>query len=307
MKYTKAIYLSKLFERNPEFKERFDYSEMVYRNAAVKIRIRCREHEYFEILPGDHRSGLLGCKACAKKQRAQSLTEKYGVDNYFKRNDLIQSAMQKKHGVTNPGLLPNHREKIRKTNIERYGVEWITSLPEIQEKTKKTNLKRFGVDHPMKDPIRAKQATATKVANGGFNQSNTSKEATQFILNYIQQKGYDLSQCAFAYQDQLHEWGLYHSGRWVLFDLVVFHPGHRGDKNHIIEILEYHGPFHYHDADVSSRGDDLAYPWKTNKTTIRESVNRDREKEVLAKSLTSNFTVVWAGREDANTKEEGDV
>lgn len=302
MRYTKERYLANLFLRNPGFEKRFDYSDTEYNNSSTKIRIRCRIHDtYFEILPGDHRSGLLGCKDCAKEQKKKTMLEKYGVDNYFKRTDLVKEAMQKKYGVTNPGLLPSHKEKVIRTCIRKYGVEAITQLDHIQEKTKRTNLKRYGCERPMQNSSISKKAVATKIRNGGFTKSNSSKAATEFILQYINEKGYELEQCAFALDDTMHEWGIYHERKWFLFDLTVFELGKRGNKNHIIEILEYHGPFHYTESDVATRGKDKAYPWKSNNTTIRESFERDKEKERLAKSLTSNFTIFWAHNK------EGDV
>ena len=40
------------------------------------------------------------------------------------------------------------QEKIRKTCLERYGVEKIRLIPGSEEKRKKTNLKRYGVENP---------------------------------------------------------------------------------------------------------------------------------------------------------------
>jgi len=147
----------------------------------------------------------------------------------------------------------------------------------------------------MKNKDISAKAAATKVANGGFDKSNSSKEATEYIRKYIQQKSYNINQCAYAdYDIGLHEWGIYKNGRWILYDLVVFEPECRGDKEKIIEILEYHGPFHYDMEEVKIRGESKAYPWKTNNITIKESYDRDIEKELIGRTLTSNYVVVWS-------------
>ena len=46
---------------------------------------------------------------------------------------------------------PKMIEKVRRTNIERYGVDNPFKSKEIQEKIKRTNIKRYGVDNPMKN------------------------------------------------------------------------------------------------------------------------------------------------------------
>ena len=163
----------------------------------------------------------------------------------------------------------------------------------IRQKAEETNINRYGAKVPTQNKAIAEKGTATKIANGSFTKSNASKEATMYINDYILNKGYSIEQCAFANDDKgLHEWGIYHNGRWILYDLVVFEEGHRGNKDKIIEILEYHGPFHYTDEDLKFRGDAKAYPWKSNNTTIAESVARDNEKEMLGRTLTNNYTII---------------
>ena len=231
----------------------------------------------------------------ATARRKISNIEKYGVDNIFKRTDLIELAMIEKHGVRNPGLMPEHVAKIKKTSIERYGIQWAALTDEAVEKRKHTNFEKFGVEFPMQLKSISEKATATKIERGGFTKSNSSKEATLFIRQYVQERNYDLEQCAFADVEYgLHEWGVHHNGKWVLYDLVVFQKGHRGNKTKIIEILEYHGPFHYTEQDVIDRGGDKAFPWKSSHTTIMESVNKDRLKEKLARELTMDYNIIWA-------------
>lgn len=180
-------------------------------------------------------------------------------------------------------------------------MEWAASHPTVNESRKKTNLEKYGVDYPMQNPIISKKSVKNKIANGGFTKSNSSAEATNFIKNYIKQNNYELEQCAFADEYLgLHEWGIYHNGRWILYDLVVFEKGFRGNKDKIIEILEYHGPFHYSAKEVEQKGNNRAYPWKSNKTTIKESYQRDLEKEILGKTMTQKYIVI-------HTRKEGDL
>lgn len=282
--------------------EKYDYTFTVYKNGNEKVTVLCPEHGEFNVWPRDHMNGMSGCKQCISEKRKKTLVEKYGVDNYFKRTDLVQESMMKKYGVSNPGLLCDHIDKIKKTNKERYGVEWAAWHPDIAKERYNTNLNRYGVKIPSQNKEVSSKAIETKINNGGFTKSNSSISATKFIMEYVKFKGYSIEQCAFASPEfNFHEWGIYYKGKWRLFDLVVFEPNKRGNKNHIVEILEYHGPFHYTDEDVYNRGNEYAYPWKTNNTTIKESVENDKTKEELALTLTNNYYIMW--EKDVNPNE----
>ena len=92
----------------------------------------------------------------------------------------------------------------------------------------------------------------------------------------------------------MHEWG-YYFDRWYLYDFVAFEKGHRGDSTKILEIVEYHGPFHYTIEDANARGNDMAYPWKSKSITIMESYKNDCKKEQFARdNLTKNYNIIWA-------------
>lgn len=229
-------------------------------------------------------------------KRKNTSLKKYGTDNPASSQIIKDKTKQKfidRYGVDNPSKVTYIKQKKIDTCLKNYGVQHPMQAKEIREKTKQTNIRLYGVAYPTQNKTISEKGMATKMLNGGFDKSNSSKEATSFIRNYINDAGYHIDQCAYADIDiGLHEWGIYSDGRWTLFDLVVFELGHRGNKEKIIEILEYHGPFHYTEEEAKIRGEEQAYPWKTNKTTIFESYNRDIEKESLAKSLTSKFTVI---------------
>ena len=50
--------------------------------------------------------------------------------------------------------------------------------------------------------------------------------------------------------------------------------------------------------DVEINGSKKAYPWKSNKTTIAESFANDQEKELLGKSLTTCYNIIWSKSKD---------
>ncbi|WNA15765.1 hypothetical protein XaC1_122 [Xanthomonas phage XaC1] len=47
----------------------YDYSKVHYVNSTTKVKILCREHGEFEMLPGNHISGKNGCSKCSGKHK----------------------------------------------------------------------------------------------------------------------------------------------------------------------------------------------------------------------------------------------
>ena len=289
-KLTTKIYLEQLKHRRDDNAGFYNYSKAVYDNGK-KVLIICPIHGEFWQWPKDHRSGS-GCPKCGKETAKLTNIERYGVDNIFKRIDIIEAAMLAKHGYRNPGLMPDHVNKMKQTNLDQYGVEWSAQSDQIKLQRKKTNQLRYGCDYPMQTDEFKNKMMKTKIANGSFTKSNSSKIATKYFRQYVIDKGYDWDQIAFADLDNgLHEWG-YYVGKWYLFDFVAFKKGHRGDKSYILEIIEFNGPFHYTINDVKNRGNEKAYPWKSNNTTIKESYENDQRKYEIAKTFTNNFFIV---------------
>jgi hypothetical protein len=149
----------------------------------------------------------------------------------------------------------------------------------------------------MKLPEVAQKSVETRFNNNNYIKSTSSGEARDFIKDYIDKKKYNLNQCAFSdNENNLYEWGYHYKGRWILYDLVVFEDGFRGNKDKIIEILEYHGPFHYTEEDVLIRANEKATPWMKSKMTIQESYEIDMLKKEFAKSLTMNYNIIWSSK-----------
>lgn len=273
----------------------YDYSKTEYAGNDNKIVIICPTHGDFLQRAGDHRGGS-GCPQCGREKAKNTNIEKYGTPNPSQScmiKEKIRSTFVTKYGVDNPSKCSSVKKKKEITCLKNYGTKNPNQSAIVREKTEKTNIERYGVSFPMQNKEISKRATESKIVNGGFTKSNSSKEATAYIKQYITTRGYSVNQCAFADSATgLHEWGVYHNGKWVLYDLVVFAPGHRGDKTKIIEILEYHGPFHYTRSEAEMYSDQRAYPWKTNRTTIMESFEKDKMKEDLGKQLTNNYIVI---------------
>ena len=65
-----------------------------------------------------------------------TVNEKYGVDNIFQDTEFIKHKTQEKYGVDHISKLDSTKDKIRKTNLERYG----TTTPLLLHKNRITNI-----------------------------------------------------------------------------------------------------------------------------------------------------------------------
>ena len=134
-------------------------------------RTLCRKRTCLEIYGCESSSGASEIMEKAK----QTCLKHFGVDNIFKRVDLIKQGMLNKHGVDNstkiPGMLerransykaktgydhpihnPEAKQKQQETIQKHYGVDNPMKSSEVREKAKQTCLERYGVDHPSKNP-----------------------------------------------------------------------------------------------------------------------------------------------------------
>ena len=74
--------------------------------------------------------------------------------------DKIKATNIERYGVENPMHREEVKDKIKATNMERYGVEHPMHREEVKDKIKATNMERYGVEHHMhreevKDKIKA--------------------------------------------------------------------------------------------------------------------------------------------------------
>jgi hypothetical protein len=83
----------------------------------------------------------LVCDSCGDEKSIQyKLYTSYGYSNgdYFCRKCKMKKNNLEKWGVENPFQLESVKEKSRKTNLENFGVEFISQSTDIKEKIKKT-------------------------------------------------------------------------------------------------------------------------------------------------------------------------
>ena len=330
-----AAYRMHIKNQFPEINTKFSNSRYRYAEALylfihqLEDRPSCKhcsnELKYIDRTAGYGEYCCHSCyvlAGCSKEKRNETNIEKYGCKNPLGNKsvrDKRKNTMIEKYGSEFP--LQNKElkdksiesykkndqsiilEKRKDTLQEKYGVDYVWQIDGIEEKRKSTNMKRYGVEYAMKLSKISSQGVATRIKNGGNRTSkNSSTEATKYIQQYIKDRNYNIDQVAYADADLgLYEWGTYFDNKWNMFDLAVFKNGHRGDINCIIEVLEYHGPFHYTTTEAMEKGNLPSTPWKNCKVSIKESFDVDESKRNFLKERNISLIEIkpekyWLGR-----------
>lgn len=103
-----------------------------------------------------------------------------------KPSNLVQKNKEltffKKYGVNNPSKVQNVKDKIKKTCLTRYGVEYYNQSPMSKEAHRKTNLLKYGVSNPNKlKSVREKIKKTCMLRYGVDNYSKTKEYRKKFI------------------------------------------------------------------------------------------------------------------------------
>ena len=102
-------------------------------------------------------------------RREQTLKERYGDKHYNNREQMKKTCMEK-YGVESVGASKEIQEKIRRTCIERYGVSNMFESDIFKEKSKNTKLQKYG-DACFNNREQAKETMTEKYDGGTTMQS----------------------------------------------------------------------------------------------------------------------------------------
>ena len=93
----------------------------------------------------------------------------------------VKKSMIEKYGVENAMELESIKTKIKKTNLKKYGFENAAQSKVVQDKMKATNLERYGVDNIFQDSNMAKLQMASDTSNRKIFSRKFYKEFKHFI------------------------------------------------------------------------------------------------------------------------------
>jgi len=91
---------------------------------------------------------------CASEVRSRDLYKYKGVKSVFQLPEVQEKIKQTnliKYGVENPLSSLEIREQIKQTCLDKYGVEYATQSDIMKQKSKQTNLEKYGVEHAMQN------------------------------------------------------------------------------------------------------------------------------------------------------------
>lgn len=129
----------------------------------------------------------------AKEKRKKTIEEKYGtgITNVFQSEvikEKSRNTMKEKYGYEYVSQVPEFKEKVAATNLEKYGVENVILNPEIKEKANNTNLERYGTIYPAQnDEIKIKTVN-TNLERYGYESVCESPIVKEKIQNTNLQK-----------------------------------------------------------------------------------------------------------------------
>lgn len=115
------------------------------------------------------------------KKSKETFIEKYGVDNPLKIDKIKQKVKEtnlKKYGQITFTGTPEYKEKLK----EHYGVENVYQLEYVKEKIKQTNLKHFDKEYPMQNENIRKKSEETCLKKYGVKYAWNNENAKKTII-----------------------------------------------------------------------------------------------------------------------------
>lgn len=124
------------------------------------------------------------CQKCAVKKREITCVNKYGVKNPAQVKEVqnkIKETNMSKYGGPAPYCNKTIQQKGEATCIDNYGVRNPAQNNEIKDKIKETNKERYGVENPMQNKTIRNKCMETLIANSKVPMSKQEKEINDII------------------------------------------------------------------------------------------------------------------------------
>lgn len=144
----------------------------------------------------------IACCDCVGKKRAEVCMIEYGVDNVMKLpecKEKVKNTNLERFGTVAPCQNEEIKKKISETCQERYGCNWVMQNKKTQEKAKATNIEKYGHEFCTQSEEILQRAKETNMKRYGHEWATSSKEIKDKIKATVQERfGVD---CVFANQE----------------------------------------------------------------------------------------------------------
>lgn len=114
---------------------------------------RIQKYNMYTLITKRNTKGKYFCVSCANRTD--------------EKKEKIKQTNLERYGVTTTLLVPEVQEKIKQTNLERYGVEYPRQNKEVAEKLFNTMEERYGVKYSMQCPEIRQKAEETNIEKYG--------------------------------------------------------------------------------------------------------------------------------------------
>lgn len=135
--------------KNKDYYESLGY---VFSNFGDKFLVKAED-----LLHGSHQQIRVVCDYCEEEYSVAVYNYyKHKKDSYIDKDACVKckslktkETLQEKYQVNSPGKIPEAQEKMRQTNLERYGHTCCLGNKEIRQKCTDSLVKKYGVSSPM--------------------------------------------------------------------------------------------------------------------------------------------------------------
>jgi|LakMenEpi03Aug12_release.lakeMendotaPanAssembly.Ray.scaffolds.fasta_scaffold156046_2 hypothetical protein len=130
------------------------------------------------------------CKNCFYKKKIditkKSNKQKYGVEFVSQVPEIrqkVEETMVEKYGVKYTTQSKELYEKMKNNNMDKYGVEFVSQVPEIRQKAQNTMLEKYGDIHALKIDEFKKKSQNTMLEKYGYIYASQVPEIRQKAIN----------------------------------------------------------------------------------------------------------------------------
>lgn len=152
-----------------EVNKKVEWSNIEIETIKKSYKYSSKEH-FMSLLPNRTWKAIREKANSLGINREESLIKKDNVD-------IVKKSNLEKFGVEYNWQRDAVKEKIKKTNLERHGVEYPQQSLDIQEKTKENNLKKWGHECPLHAKEISNKIREDSLSRHGVSHPSVSEEA----------------------------------------------------------------------------------------------------------------------------------